>query len=393
MIRKILWSLAGLIGVIAIIGTALYVSTPLRNLVFLAPLHKFDPALAPPAPDYSQDAAWLTLPEHPGLASVVPPESGAEDAESSAPVDVFFITPTTFFGRAGVNFEQDKWNARYDEGGATGSRLESGVGRFQIAAFNGCCRIYAPRYRQATIYSIMGKGESEHAALDFAYQDVLRAFDQFIAQRNQGRPFILAGHSQGSLHGMRLLQERIAGTPLARQMIAAYLVGYALPRDMKLPGGMGPCRSATDTGCYLTWNSLGPKADRLGWQQTSTIWFDQSYQMIAGRPLTCMNPLSWKLDDSAPAADNLGGLAFVLDGAPLKAPRKQLTGAVCTDGVLIVEPPTDDPGLTFGVLGDSYHIYDYNLFYMNIRQNLAARIGAYQKTVAANAAGGEVRAP
>jgi hypothetical protein len=143
----------------------------------------------------------------------------------------------------------------------------------------------------------------------------------------------------------------------------------------------------------LTWNSLNPTAGRLGWQQTSTIWFDKSYQMIAGRPLTCMNPLSWKLDDSAPAADNLGGLAFVADGMALNAPRKQLTGAACTDGVLIVEPPTDDPGLTFGVFGGSYHIYDYNLFYMNIRQNLAVRIGAYLKTIAADAAAGEVRAP
>jgi hypothetical protein len=393
MIRKILWSLAALVGVIAITGAALYLNTPLRNLALLAPLHKFDPALAPPAPDYDQGSAWLTLPEHPGLASVVPPDSGAQDAESSAAVDVFFITPTTFFGRAGWHFDQDKWNARFDEGGETRSLLESGVGRFQIAAFNGCCRIFAPRYRQATIYAFMGKGDSERAALDFAYQDVQRAFDQFIAQRNQGRPFILAGHSQGSLHGMRLLQERIAGTPLARQMIAAYLVGYAIPLDMKLPGDMGPCRGPTDNGCYLTWNSLGPKASRLGWQQTSMIWFDRRYQMIAGRKLTCMNPLSWKLDDTAPASDNLGGLAFVPETAPLKAPRKQLTGAACTEGVLIVEPPTDDPGLTFGVLGDSYHIYDYNLFYMNIRQNLAARIGAYQKTLAANAAVGEVRAP
>ncbi|MEI9982882.1 MAG: DUF3089 domain-containing protein [Aliidongia sp.] len=386
MVRKMLWGLGALVVLLLLAGSALYLSPPLRNLVLLAPWHSFDLVAEPPAPDYAQDAAWLVLPDHPGNAALVPPGVGAADAEATAAVDVFFIHPTTYYSKG-------SWNARYDQDGATRDRLENGVVRFQATAFNGCCRIYAPRYRQATLYSFMGKDLSEHQALDFAYQDVLRAFDQFIATRNQGRPFILAGHSQGSLHGMRLLQERIAGTPLAHRMVAAYLVGYAIPRDLKLADGLGPCKSATDTGCYLTWNSLSAPADRTGWQQTSTIWFDKSYQMIAGRPLDCMNPLSWSLDSEAPAADNLGGLAFVQDGAPLKAPRPHLTGAACTDGVLIVTPPTDDPGLTFGVFDGSYHIYDYNLFYMNIRQNLADRVGAYLKAVASSGGSGEIRTP
>ena len=393
MLRKLLWSLAAICGLVLIVGGALVFSPKLRDMALFEPLHRFDAALASPAPDYTQDAAWVGLPGHPGQADVVPPQSGAEDAEANAKVDVFFIYPTTFFGRAGVHFDQDAWNAAYDEGGMTRSVLESGVMRFQASAFNGCCRIYAPRYRQAVIYAFMGKGESEHAALDFAYQDVLRAFDEFIAHRNQGRPFILAGHSQGSLHGMRLLRERIAGTPLARRMVAAYLVGYAIPLDLKLPDGTGPCRTPTDTGCYLTWNSLAPQANRLGWQQTSTIWLDNAYQMIAGRPLTCVNPLSWTLDDTAPAESNLGGLAFVPADVAMQPPRKALTGAACTDGVLIVTPPADDPGLTYGVFNGNYHIYDYNLFYMNVRQNLATRTDAYFKRLALSAPDGAAQTP
>ena len=393
MLRKLLWSLAAIAGLVLIVGGALALSPKLRDMALFEPLHRFDAAQAPPAPDYAQDAAWVSLPGHPGQADVVPPQSGATDAEASAPIDVFFIHPTTFFGRAGTHFDHDSWNAAYDEGGMTRSLLESGVMRFQASAFNGCCRIYAPRYRQAEIYAFTDKGESGHAALDFAYQDVLRAFDDFIAHRSQGRPFILAGHSQGSLHGMRLLRERIAGTPLARRMVAAYLVGYAIPLDLKLPDGMGPCRTPTDTGCYLTWNSLGPEASRLGWQQTSTIWLDDAYRMIAGRPLTCVNPLSWTLDDTAPASSNLGGLAFAAEGAPLRAPRPALTGAACTDGVLIVTPPTDDPGLTYGVFHGNYHIYDYNLFYMNLRQNLSTRVDAYVKRLALSAPGGAAQTP
>ncbi|MGB8843376.1 MAG: DUF3089 domain-containing protein [Aliidongia sp.] len=386
MIRRILWGLAAVCVVAAVAGGAFYYSPHFRNLVLFAPWHAFDPALSPPTPDYSRETAWLALPGHPGPATVVPPGSGAADAEATAKVDVFFIHPTTYFDRAG-------WNAPYEEGGETRSMLEGGVGRYQIGAFNGCCQIYAPRYRQATLYAFMGKGTSEMAALDFAYQDVLRAFDEFITHRNHGRPFILAGHSQGSLHGMRLLQERIAGTPLAHQLVAAYLVGYAIPRDLNLPDGIGPCRHPSDIGCYLTWNSLSPTANRAVWQQTSTIWLDKTYQPIAGRPITCVNPLTGTLDGSAPATANLGGLAFVAENLPMPPLRKQLTGAACADGVLLVTPPTDDPGLTFGVFGGNYHIYDYNLFYMNLRQGLDARIDAYLRTQTASAGGVKTSIP
>lgn len=385
MVRKILWGLGAIVLVIVLAGGTLYFNRPLRNLAMFSPWHRFDPALAPPAPDYASLSAWAVLPEHPGDAAMVPPGSNAADAEASAPVDVFFVHPTTYFGRQG-------WNAHFDEGGEAGTRLENGVVRYQAAAFNGCCKIYAPRYRQATLYAFLGKGESENAALDLAYQDVLHAFDTYIAKYNQNRPFILAGHSQGSLHGMRLLQEHIAGTPLAHRLVAAYLVGYAIPLDMRLPDGTGPCRGPTDTGCYLTWNSLSPTADRSGWQQTTTIWLDKTYQPIAGRPLTCMNPLDWILDSSEAASANQGGVGFGLDGA-IPPPVKALTGAACTDGVLIVSPPTDDPHFTFGVFGGSYHIYDYNLFYMNIRQNLAERVGAYVKALAATVPEGAMRTP
>jgi hypothetical protein len=375
MVRKILWGLGVVLVLIVVVAGTLYFNRSLRNFALFSPWRSFDVAAAPAPPDYATTAAWAVLPDHPGAATSVPPGSDAADAETTAPVDVFFIHPTTFFGRA-------NWNARFDEDGETLDRLDNGVVRYQTSAFNGCCRIYAPRYRQATLYAFLGKGASENGALDLAYQDVLRAFDTYIAKYNDGRPFILAGHSQGSLHGMRLLQEHIAGTPLVHRMVAAYLVGYAIPLDLRVPDGTGPCRGPTDLGCYLSWNSLSETADRSGWQQNTAIWLDKQYQPIAGRALTCMNPLDWTLDGSEPAAANLGSVGFGLDGV-MPALQKAATGAACIDGVLIVAPPTKDEHFTYGVFGGNYHIYDYNLFYMNIRQNLADRIGAYEKAVAA----------
>jgi pimeloyl-ACP methyl ester carboxylesterase len=371
MLKKILWGVAALIGFAAIAGAVLYVDKPLRLAVFLKPWHAASAETMPPAPDYTKDEAWAALPDHLDNADVVPAGSGLTDNQAAAKVDVFFIHPTTYYSK-------DGWNARYDEPGTTMELLESGVLRFQASAFNGCCRIFAPRYRQATLYSFIGKGEAEKAALDFAYQDVARAFDEFIAHRNDGRPFIIAAHSQGSLHAMRLLREKIAGTPLAKRLVAAYVIGSAMPRDADI-AGIPPCASPTETSCYINWNSVRDVKDREGWTQTGTMWIDGNYTLMDGRPNTCVNPLTWTLDGAAPASANLGSLPFVDKKASFPAARVALTGAKCEKGLLVVTPPADEPGFTFGVNEGDYHIYDYNLFYMNIRANVAQRIAAFEK--------------
>ncbi|HVJ54784.1 MAG TPA: DUF3089 domain-containing protein [Aliidongia sp.] len=359
MRRKFLWSL---IAAAVVLAFVLHLDAPFQPL---APFGRFSSADAAPDPNYGDDSAWSALPGRPSDARFVPPGADTRDEEGTAGVDVFFIQPTTYFGR-------HIWNAHLDEGGIS-RRMLTGVLRNQAGAFNGCCRVFVPRYRQATIYSFFGKGKDEEAALDFAYQDVARAFDEFIAHRNQGRPFILAGHSQGSLHGMRLLQEKIAGTKLADRMVAAYLVGYAIPADMGLPG-IGPCREPTETRCYISWNSLSPESDGLVWRESSTIWLDHRFQPIAGRKLTCVNPLTWRLDDAAGAEADLGSLPFSRGvGVP---PIPHATGAACVQGVLRVTPPSS---FSFGAMGGNYHIYDYNLFYLNLRANLAARVAAFSK--------------
>ena len=371
MLKKFLWSIAVLIALLGTGAAVLYFDEPLRLSVLMKPWSGFDVAAAPPAPDYSSDDAWAALPGRKDNADVVPADSDATDNQASATVDVFFIHPTTYYKKAG-------WNARFDEAGSTMDLLEAGVLRFQASAFNGSARVFAPRYRQATLYSFIGKGDDEKAALDFAYQDVARAFDEFIADRNQGRPFIIAAHSQGSLHGMRLLKEKIAGTPLAARFIAAYLVGSAMPREAHIPG-IGPCITPAGTSCYINWNSVRDAKDREGWTQTGTTWSEGRYHLSAGAPNTCVNPLTWTLDGMAPASANLGGLPFVESGEAFPANIKSLTGAACEAGMLVVSPPTDSIGFTFGVSQGDYHIYDYNLFYMNIRANLAERVAAFLK--------------
>jgi hypothetical protein len=369
MLRKLLWGLGGVVGIVILAATILYFNKPAQYFVLLKPWSGFDASKAPAAPDYTSDDAWAALPEREDKADVVPLDSGLEDKQASAEIDVFFIHPTTYYGKAG-------WNARYDEPGFSKDRLENGVLRYQASVFNGCCRVFAPRYRQATVYSFLGKGADEHAALDFAYQDVAIAFDNFIAERNDGRPFILAGHSQGGLHGSRLLQEKIAGTPLASRMVAAYLIGSVLPENLGLEG-IVPCNGPTATGCTVNWNSLNSTAPKAGWIEEGTTWINGTYRMIAGAPLTCVNPLNWIAGGAAEASDNFGSLPFDESGDTLPALQPNLTGAKCDSGLLILSITDNQPGFTNGVRSGDYHIYDYNLFYMNIRKNLDERVTAF----------------
>ncbi len=332
---------------------------------------------APPAPDYAQPGAWAAWPGRPSAADTeVPglPDAGLPEAEKA---DVFFIHPTTYLAGPAPN-------ARFDEPGSTSTQIDRGVLRFQASVFNACCRIYAPHYRQAHLHAFFGNDEAASAqAFEVAYSDVLRAFDYYLANENRGRPFIIASHSQGSLHAMRLLQERIAGQPLQRQLVAAYAIGYPIPFDIERTG-LPVCRSPTQTGCLIDWNTVKDGATNRARETTRLIWSAGTYQRAAGRPMFCVNPLNWTLGGTATADLNLGSLPAVRPGADLEAPAIALTGASCSGGDLAIDIPfARRRGFSDALtLMGSYHIYDYNLFYTNIRVNARDRIRAWRASTA-----------
>ena len=180
------------------------------------PSAPFDLAQTPPAPDYNRPEAWLAFPGRNGLERSTPPGLTPVD-EADAPADVFFIHPTTFLDNA-------VWNAPWDAPDDV-ARLNPAVLLNQVSAFNGCCRLHAPRYRQATLAGL----SDSPPAVALAYADVSAAFRVFIARHNNGRPFIIASHSQGTAHAIRLLQEEILATPLQDRLVAAYLIGGYVP--------------------------------------------------------------------------------------------------------------------------------------------------------------------
>jgi len=336
----------------------------------LKPEHSFAAAPPPLAPDYSLAASWGALPDRADAADVVP-NAEVQDRQATAEVDVFFVHPTTFFGTAG-------WNQSLDDT-STNQLTDTFVLRGQASVFNGCCRIYAPRYRQATIYSFMDGSGSGKAALQLAYEDVERAFDYFIEHYNQGRPFILASHSQGSVHVRTLLERRITGTALRERLVAAYPIGFGINREemAKAVPDVPVCESAEQIGCVVTWNAVGPKAQP---------WGDP-------RKNICVNPLTWRADGAAAEASlNLGGVAYPgtfegtladVKGVPedFIAAKPVLETAVadaqCVDGMLLVKEIHSKNYAARPMGKDNYHIYDYNLFHMNMRKNVEQRVAAY----------------
>jgi hypothetical protein len=331
-------------------------------------------AAAPPAPDYAQADAWVAWPGRSSDADVVPPGITEPSLPAAERADVFFIHPTTYlFGSA--------LNARYDEPGITGTQIRRGVLRFQASAFNGCCRIYAPLYRQASIQAFMRSGDAQaQAAFALAYSDVLRAFDYYFEHENQGRPFIIASHSQGSLHALRLLQERVAGTAVQQRLVAAYVIGYDIPLEIERRG-IAVCRTALQTGCLVDWNTVKTGASDEDRQNRRLLWLDGRYQHLPSRDLVCVNPLNWQLGGDAPASLNLGALPGTF-AAKLLPPVSGLTGARCEAGLLRVDIPVSQRRGFADVLTlfGSYHVYDYNLFYVNIRRNARERVQAFAVT-------------
>jgi hypothetical protein len=312
----------------------------------IRPGYNFEHYTAPQLPDYSKEDCWAALPWRHDAADTVPPGTGLRDEQDSAKVDVFFIYPTLDYSRKG-------WNASvYDK--KLNERIEHTTIRQQASVFNGSCKVYAPRYRQATLYSFIDKGDNGKKALDLAYTDIRQAFIYYMKNYNKGRPIIIAGHSQGALLSYRLLKEFFDTTALKQRLVVAYPIGYRMVKDSLK--NLKPGDSATETGCYITWNTV-----RWGGHSSRGAFFKG----------VCVNPLSWKQDTNfVDQQHNLGsitrGFAPIIPGA---------VGAACRDGVLWVsDPPAKAHYFTFA---GSYHIFDYSMFYMNLRANVAQRVKAY----------------
>jgi len=301
-------------------------------------------------PYYSNQNYWAAAPFKYNPSDNVP--KGLNQKSKDTLADVFFIYPTTYTDQQ----MPDGWNADIDDE-KLNKKTDNSTILYQASVFNGYCRIFSPRYRQANLKAFFtNKKDSAEAAFNLAYEDVKNAFEYYLKNYNNGRPIIIASHSQGTLHAGRLLKEFFEGKPLEKQLVCAYIIG--LPVFTNYFSELKPCKDSTSTGCFVTWRT-----------------FEEGYisPIIEKetRKAYVINPLTWTMDTSfAPAVLNKGGI--------LRNFNKVIPGLVHAQihgNVLWVNKPK-----FFGSIflkTKNYHIADYNLFYENIRENVGTRVRTF----------------
>ena len=268
------------------------------------------------APDYSKDSSWLCLPGRNDVCSTALPTTalnpngygsiGLSEVARNPPLDCFYVYPTVSTD-AGMNSDM---NAGREERLATET---------QFARFASVCRTFAPVYRQMTLGAVAAysAGADISAAASLAYRDVLAAWHDYIRDRNGGRPFVLIGHSQGSLMLQQLIAGEIEKDPaLAARMKLAIIPGFnVLVPQGKLVGGTFKktplCSHAHETGCVMAWSSFRERnapppgamfgyADQPGmtvgcvnpalpgsrdWVKLDSYWFTRSTLSVPGGPI------------------------------------------------------------------------------------------------------------
>jgi hypothetical protein len=363
--------IAGAIAVVGVLG--LLGAVFLNDLVLgmMTPSGPFDPASVPAAPDYNDPSRWSALPERDDAADAVVPELPGVD-QASAPADVFYVHPTSYIG--------PQWNASLEDVDLN-ANTDRVATRIQASAFNGCCAVYAPRYRQANGTAFTNPTPDGQRAIDLAYTDVREAFHRFLARRGRARPFILASHSQGSMLAYRLLREEISGTPLRAQLIAAWLIGGLITEQAvatQMPD-VPPCSSPEQVGCILGWNARSP-TNVPGPFEVRSLTEDGRVAEGLG-PRLCVNPLSGRPDEAAVGARESRGAVFLDADPPLVAPH--FASAQCRGGTLVVaeigRAPRDFMSkLLDRALGEgNYHAIEYQMFFLDIRHNAAVRTEAW----------------
>lgn len=317
-------------------------------------------------PDYSRAESWLARPGNPENPSHWAPEGTTTERVAGLGA-TFFVHPTTYL-------ERGRWNAPLDAGGEPTRRAEIFV-ESQASAFNAASEVWAPKYRQAAFGAFLLKSSDAHKALALAYRDVLAAFDQFLKEQPADRPIFLAGHSQGSMHLLRLLQDRRAA--LRGRLVAAYVAGWPVGVKADLPAtGLTACANPDQAGCVVSWQSFKDPANP---QLVTKAWVGTKGLTGAERErsdMLCTNPLTGTINTSAFPAANQGTLVpnGALTNAVLQPGR---VGARCDNGFLMIEG--DIPNLGAYVLpGNNYHVYDYALFWGSIRADALRRLKAWQ---------------
>jgi len=346
------------LGALALLGAAIGIFRGDLIRYSLDPKTPYQTYRPPPAPDYAKRQAWFLLPTHP-----------ATPGPGDRPADVFFVAPTTFEGGA-------QWNDRIDDPRA--DRLFRRVMAPNYAGpFVRVGRIFAPRYRQAGLYSLLTLREDARDARRFAYGDVAAAFRYWRDHDGGSRPFVVVGVEQGGTLASRLVAEEIAPNPQLRaRLAAAYLIETVVPASHPpLP----PCMRRDQAGCVAAWASVPVSEIDRGriLLNRALVWDGSELQNLSG-PALCFNPiLGASVDEPAPARMHLGAAnATGLEWGARPAFLARQVSAQCDGGVLRVSAPKSASLKRSGSWTEQRMAPGFNLFYADLESDAQARLAA-----------------
>ena len=316
----------------------------------------------PPAPDYSRARDWAVLPPHPEAATLKDPQA-----------DVFFIHPTTF--------DAGRWNDAVDDK-LSGDYLERVMIPNYAGPFAKAGRVFAPRYRQSNLYSMLTLREDARDARRLGYDDVKAAFDFYMSHYNAGRPVIIAGVEQGGTLAERLANEAMAATPeRLKQLAAVYVIEAPAAPDRHGPTDPVPaCTTRYQARClvsYLT-EELGRERATRRMLRRLAVWDGDQLAELAPRKPLCVNPLVGAVTTAAaPRKANLGAAnASRLEWGVEPGFLSDQVSAQCDDGLLQVSRPKS-PSLRRGrSWAERNRVQAYNLFYADLEADAKARVAA-----------------
>ena len=293
-------------------------------------------------PDYAQKSSWAYL----------------ETDTGTKPCDVFFLAPTVYSGSSNLSLADRETTDRFRDAVS----MQKGI-------YDDECRFFAPYYRQMGLEEYVLPEEERQEYLEFAYQDVKRAFEYYRSNYNEGRPILLAGFSQGSDMCLRLMKDCFSDRALQKQLVACYAVGWRLTEEecREYPQ-LRPAEGERDTGVIILFNS-------------EAVEIEESLLIPKGVKTKAINPLNWKTDSTPADSGENKGSCFMNHDGEIEEEIPHLTGCFLDPerGALKVTDvkAEDYPSVNDLFAQGVYHRFDYRFFYRNLEENVHTRLHAY----------------
>ena len=308
---------------------------------------------SPSPPDYSNLESWAAHPEK--NDTII--DLFYNVSKQNLKADVFYIYPTLLTDKNNNSWNSDLQDSKQNQ------QVKDIAIKYQASAWANAGRIYSPYYRQVHYRSFFEPYTSNGGikAGIIAYDDIKKSFEYYLKHFNNGRPIIIAGHSQGAYHCKLLLKDYFDGKELQNQLIAAYIPGTRVDKDEFTT--INHLNDPKDVKGYLSWNTFRiNKKPKKGKHPAHFSW--KKKQAVT-------NPITWDNSTESKLIEHKGLFFYDKRIYPRSIKIK------IYDGLVWSSVPKNIKGSTLLKLISNYHFGDVNLFWKDISENAKLRVDSF----------------